>query len=393
MALSTGTQLGASSGPDRSRRDLSAPWRHLDPVLLVCAIAIALIGVLMVYSATRNGVGPDKLLAGSPRNQSFLVKQGGFVTIGVFTMLVVASIDYRKYRDWIVPIYVIMCLMVALVVTPLGHNSKGTQARFEIAGLQLQPSEIAKVVLIVALASLLAAWKGDIDVRRLGLALAVAGLPMALIMLQPDLGTTLVFIAITVAMFVMAGVRGRYLAALTIVGVIGVAVILQSSVLQAYQRDRLTTFLDTSHATESAAYNVNQSQTTIANGGVWGKGLFKGPQTQLGYVPEQQTDFIFTVMAEELGFAGAATLLTLYAIVLWRTWRAAQLARDQLGTLICIGVLAMFVFQVFESVGMTMGIMPVTGIPLPFMSYGGSSTIACFMAIGLVLNVHMHRFR
>ena len=385
--------LGPGSGPDRSRRDLSAPWRHLDPVLLVCAVAISLIGVLMVYSATRNGVGPNKLAVDAPRNHSYLVKQGGFVVVGVFSMGVVASIDYRKYRDWIVPIYVIMCLMLALVVTPLGSTSKGAQSRFEFAGLQLQPSEIAKVVLIVALASLFAAWQSDIDMRRLGIALAVAGLPMALIMLQPDLGTALVFIAITVAMFVTAGVRGRYLAALTVVGVVGVALILQSSVLQTYQKDRLTTFLDTSHATATAAYNVNQSQTTIANGGMWGKGLFKGPQTQLGYVPEQQTDFIFTVMAEELGFAGAATLLGLYAVVIWRCWRAAQLARDQLGTLICIGVLAMFVFQVFESVGMTMGIMPVTGIPLPFMSYGGSSTIACFLAIGLVLNVHMHRFR
>jgi rod shape determining protein RodA len=347
----------------------------------------------MVYSATRNGVGAAKLGPDGPRNHSFLMKQAGFVVAGVFVMGLVASIDYRKYRDWIVPIYVIMCLLLALVVTPLGSTSKGAQSRFEFAGFQLQPSEIAKVVLVLALASLFAAWKGDIDLRRLGLALGVAGVPMALIMLQPDLGTALVFIAITVAMFVAAGVRGRYLVALTVVGVIAVGAIVQSNVLQTYQKDRLTTFLDTSRATATATYNVSQSQTTIANGGVWGKGLFKGPQTQLGFVPEQQTDFIFTVVGEELGFAGAATLLLLFAIVIWRTWRAAQLARDQLGTLVCIGVLAMFVFQVFESVGMTMGIMPVTGIPLPFMSYGGSSTLACFVAIGLVLNVHMHRFR
>ena len=393
MALTTGSRMGAGSGPDRSRRDLSAPWRHTDPVLIVCALAIAMLGALMVYSATRNGVGTAKLGADGPRNQSYLIKQASFVVVGLFVMGVVASIDYRKYRDWIVPIYVVMCLMLALVVTPLGSTSKGSQSRFEFAGLQLQPSEIAKVVLILALASLFAAWKGDIDLRRLGMALGVAGLPMALIMLQPDLGTALVFIAITVAMFVAAGVRGRYLVALTIVGVIAVGAILQSNVLQTYQKDRLTTFLDTSRATATATYNVSQSQTTIANGGVWGKGLFKGPQTQLGFVPEQQTDFIFTVVGEELGFAGAATLLMLFVIVIWRTWRAAQLARDQLGTLVCIGVLAMFVFQVFESIGMTMGIMPATGIPLPFMSYGGSSTLACFMAIGLVLNVHMHRFR
>jgi rod shape determining protein RodA len=389
MALSTRPQLG----PDRSRRDLSAPWRHLDPVLLVCSLAVAALGVVMVYSATRNGVGPTKLPSDAPRDQAYLVKQVGFVAAGVVIMAVVASIDYRKYRDWIVPIYVVMCLMLGLVVTPLGSTTKGSQSRFELAGFQLQPSEIAKVVLVLALASLFAAWKGDIDVRRLGIALGAAGLPMALIMLQPDLGTALVFIAITVAVFLAAGVRGRYLAVLALVGVVGVVGILQSNVLAQYQKDRLTTFLDPNREVAGATYNVSQSQTTIANGGVWGKGLFEGPQTRLGFVPEQQTDFIFTVVGEELGFVGAATLLVLFAIVMWRTWRAAQLARDQLGTLICVGVLAMFGFQVFESVGMTMGIMPVTGIPLPFMSYGGSSTIACFMAIGLVLNVHMHRFR
>jgi len=391
--LSQGRSLGIGVGPDRSRRDHSAPWRHLDPILLVSCIAVALIGVLMVYSSTRNGVGPSKLPVGAPRYHAYLMKQGGFVAAGLVTMTVVASIDYRKYRDWIMPVYVIMCLLLALVVSPLGYTSKGTQARFDFAGLQLQPSEIAKVVLIVALASLLAAWKGEVDLHRLGAALAVAGLPMAMILLQPDLGTTLVFIAITVAMLVVSGVRARYLTVLTVLGVVAVALILHSSVLAHYQKDRLTTFLDTSHATASAAYNVTQSQTTIANGGMWGKGLFKGPQTQLGYVPEQQTDFIFTALAEELGFAGAAALLALYAVIIWRTWRAAQLARDRLGTLICIGALAMLSFQVFESVGMTMGIMPITGIPLPFMSYGGSSTIACFIAIGLVENVHMHRFR
>jgi rod shape determining protein RodA len=378
-------------GPDRSRGDLSAPWRHVDPVLLICALAVAGLGVLMVYSATRNGVGINR--SAGANDHSFLVKQFGFVVIGVVVMGVTASIDYRKYRDWIVPIYTAMCLMLALVVSPLGSTTKGAQSRFELAGFQLQPSELAKPVLILALASLFAAWKGDIDIRRLGLALGVALIPMALIMKQPDLGTALVFIAITIAIFVAAGVRGRYLAVLALVGVVSVVGILQSNVLATYQKERLTTFLDSNHDTAGATYNVAQSQTTIANGGAWGKGLFEGPQTQLGFVPEQQTDFIFTVVGEELGFAGAATLLVLFAMIMWRTWRAAQLARDLLGTLICVGVLAMFGFQVFESVGMTMGIMPVTGIPLPFMSYGGSSAIACFAAVGLVLNVHMHRFR
>ncbi len=308
-------------------------------------------------------------------------------------MVVTASIDYRKYRDWIVPIYVATMLFLALVVSPLGSTSKGAQSWFAVGGFQIQPSEISKIVLIVALASMLGAWKGDIDLRRLALALGVAGIPLVLIMLQPDLGTALVFIAITVVMFLIGGVRGRYLAVLALVGLIGVTGILTSNVLGQYQKDRLTVFLDSNAKLEGPAYNVNQSQAAIANGGVTGSGLFQGPQTRLRYVPEQQTDFIFTALGEQLGFVGGATLLGLFVVIVWRVWRTAQLARDLLGTLICVGVLAMFVFQIFESVGMTMGIMPVTGIPLPFMSYGGSSTVASFVGIGLVLNVHMHRFR
>ncbi|HVN51440.1 MAG TPA: FtsW/RodA/SpoVE family cell cycle protein, partial [Acidimicrobiales bacterium] len=234
--------------------------------------------------------------------------------------------------------------------------------------------------------------KGDIDLRRLGIALVVAGIPMVLIMLQPDLGTALVFIAITAAMLTIGGVRARYLAVLALVGIIGVVGILKSNTLAQYQKDRLTQFIDPSN-TSGAGYNLNQSQTAIANGRITGKGLFKGPQTRLGYVPEQQTDFIFTALGEQFGLVGGSLLLGLFSIVVWRIWRTARLARDALGTLLCVGVLAMLVFQIFESMGMTMGIMPVTGIPLPFMSYGGSSTVACFVGIGLVLNVHMHRFR
>jgi rod shape determining protein RodA len=283
--------------------------------------------------------------------------------------------------------------MLALVVSPLGSTTKGAQSRFELAGFQLQPSEIAKPVLILALASLFAAWKGDIDVKRLGMALGVALVPMALIMKQPDLGTALVFIAITIAIFVAAGVRGRYLAVLALVGVASVLGILQSNVLATYQTERLTTFLDSNHDTAGATYNVTQSQTTIANGGPWGKGLFKGPQTQLGFVPEQQTDFIFTAVAEQFGFVGSAIVLGLYGVICYRIWRIASIARDPFGSFVCIGVLAMFAFSVFENVGMAMGIMPVTGIPLLLLSSGGSSTITAFAGIGLVLNVHMRRFR
>jgi rod shape determining protein RodA len=187
----------------------------------------------------------------------------------------------------------------------------------------------------------------------------------------------------------------RHIAALTLLGIVGVGLVLNSGMLEKFQQCRLTSFLETQDqecAERDAAYNLEQAKTAIGSGGLTGTGPFNGTQTRLDIVPEQHTDFIFTAVGEELGFVGGGTLLALLSIIAWRIWRTALLARDPLGTLICVGVLSMFVFQVFENVGMTMGIMPITGIPLPFMSYGGSSTITAFMAMGLVLNVHMRRF-
>lgn len=372
-----------TTGPDRSRRDLSAPWRHLDPVLVICTIAVAGLGVIMVYSATK----------GADDDNFYLKRQAMFVGIGIVLMIAAALVDYHKLREYAWFIYGFACALLLFVVSPLGHKSKGAQSWFSIAGFQFEPAEISKLCLIIGLGAALAAWRGDVDLRRLGMALLVAGLPMGLIMLQPDLGTALVFVAITMAMLLIGGVKARHILALTVVGVIGVVGVLHSNVLQEYQKDRLTVFLDPGKDNRGAAYNLNQSLITISRGKFTGDGLFQGKQTQLRYVPEQQTDFIFTVVGEELGFVGAATFLALMAVIVWRIWRTAALARDLFGQLLCVGVLAMLVFQVFESVGMTMAIMPVTGIPLPFMSYGGSTTITSFLAIGLVLNVHMRRFR
>jgi rod shape determining protein RodA len=179
---------------------------------------------------------------------------------------------------------------------------------------------------------------------------------------------------------------------LVLVAVLGTTIVLNSNFLEQYQKDRLTSFTHQDEGLKGETYNLNQSKTAIGAGGSLGEGLFEGSQTRLGNVPEQHTDFIFTAVGEQLGFAGSATLLALFCIIAWRIWRTAQLARDEFGMLVCVGVLALFMFQIFENVGMTMGIMPVTGLPLPLVSYGGSSTIAEFVALGLVLNVHMRRF-
>ncbi|MDQ1437429.1 MAG: rod shape determining protein RodA [Acidimicrobiaceae bacterium] len=352
--------------------------------LVFAALFVAGLGVLMVYSATQHR------FEASP--SFFMERQLLYVLLGLGAMAAAASIDYRIYRDHAHLVYGATVLLLVLVVSPLGSNRKGAQAWFQLGSFQLQPSEWAKVALIVCIAAYGAAHRGDLDGRRLIVLLGLAAVPMGLIELQPDLGTDLVFGAILLGTLLVAGARPRHMAALGLLAVLAVVAVFHFGLLKDYQRDRLTAFLDPKGDTQRSAYNLNQSKLAISHGGVTGQGLFKGTQTNLSYVPEQHTDFIFTVVGEELGLVGSGTLLALFAFLVWRIWRAAALAKDLTGTLICIGVLAMFVFQIFENVGMTMGIMPITGIPLPFMSYGGSATLAEFAAIGLVLNVHMRRF-
>jgi rod shape determining protein RodA len=372
----------------RTSRNPAAPWRHLDLVLVGCIAAVAALGCLMIFSSTR---GRDP----SDFDTSYLAKQVLFMGIGAAAMAVTAFFDYRRYREMAPLAYGGVLLLLVLVVTGLGSEKKGSQAWFPLGPFQLQPSELAKIVVIVTLASVIAHFNSELDARRLLVVLGVAGVPMALIMLQPDLGTTLVFVAVGMGMLLIGGAQVRHIVALTIVGIVGVGVVLNSGMLETYQQCRLTSFLEQENqdcAERDSAYNQDQAKVAIGSGGLLGTGPFQGTQTRLDIVPEQHTDFIFTAVGEELGFVGAGTLLALLGVIAWRIWRTAQLARDPLGTFICVGVLSMFVFQVFENIGMTMGIMPVTGIPLPFMSYGGSSTLTAFIAMGLVLNVHMRRF-
>jgi len=366
------------------RRNPAAPWRHVDLLLLGSVGLIALIGALMVFSSTRGGSGSA--------DTSIIERHVLFVAVGVTVMALTMMVDYRRFRDWAPIFYAGVCGLLIGVVSPLGTEVNGAQAWFDIGPMRLQPSEFSKIAVIIGLASLGAHFGADLDLRRLGVLLAVPTVPLVLIMLQPDPGTAMVFVAITMGMLVAAGVRAKHLAALTLVGLTAVVGLLSSGFLQDYQKDRLTVFLNPDAGLQGEAYNLNQSKIAIGSGGVLGKGLFEGTQTQLDIVPEQETDFIFTAVGEELGFLGAATLLLLFALVVWRVWRIAQISRDQLGVLLCVGVLSLLVFQIFQNAGMTMGIMPITGIPLPLVSYGGSSTIALFAGLGLVQSVHMRRF-
>jgi rod shape determining protein RodA len=379
------TSLTAPGRPrflDRTR-DTPTWWRRVDLLLVGVVVAIACSGVLMVYSSTRAGFG-ESGYAG------FAIRQTVWLFVGLVLMTLVMVVDYRKFARWAAWVYLGALAVLLAVISPLGSSSKGAQAWFAVGGFQLQPSEFSKIVVIIALAAYAARQRERLDGRLTSVMVAIAAVPMALILLQPDLGTTLVFAVIAFALLTVAGASGRALLALvTLVLLVAVAVI-QFGVLKQYQLDRLGAFLDPNSNTQHAAYNLNQSKIAIGSGGLFGKGLFLGGQTNLRYVPEQHTDFIFTVVGEELGLLGSGTLLALFAVLMWRIWQAAKQAPDAFGTYLCVGVLAMFAFQLFENVGMTMGIMPITGIPLPLVSYGGSAMLASFVALGLVLNV---RFR
>ncbi len=365
---------------------------HLDLLLLVLPIAISGLGLLMIYDASRNR------LAQAGLSQLYYVeRQGIAVLIGVVLMSLLVFVDYRRIRDMWALVYIsVLPLLMAVLV--IGRSHKGAQAWFQLGPFQFQPSEFAKVTLIVAIAGYCHQHRGDLDAARLATVVALAGFVMALVYAQHDLGTTLVILVCASGVLVVAGLKPIHLVVLLMLGVSLVGAAVTTGKFDTYQVQRLTGFLDqktdgvsVSKQTDTQ-YSLRQSKTAIASGGLTGEGFGNGLQTKNGFVPEQHTDFIFTAVGEELGFAGGVTLLALYGLLAWRLWRIALLSSDFFGTLVAIGVLAMIAIQVFENIGMTMGIMPITGIPLPFMSYGGSAVIASFIAVGLVLSVHRRRF-
>lgn len=378
--------------PGRFREDPDDPWWFvIDPLLIVCSIAIAVIGTLLVYSATR---GPATDI--DPADTSFLEKQVFFAVLGLVLAVGVALIHTDRIRS-LAGVGYLGLIVLLLGILQFGTEINGAQAWFRFGGFTFQPSEPGKIVLIVTLATIFAT--DQVRFQRMVAGLAVAGVPIGLVLLQPDMGTVLVYVMITAVMIMMSNISGRLIGLLVLAAVTVVTMIFTSDVLEQYQKDRLTVFVLDDEAVEElgadairVAYNAEQSQIAIGNGGLTGQGLFRGSQTSSNLVPEQQTDFIFSVAGEELGFVGAAALLGLFGIVVFRVWRAAMRATDEFDRLLAIGVMAMFTFQVFQSTGMTMGIMPVTGIPMPLVSYGGSSMLTSMVALGLVLGVHKRRY-
>lgn len=362
-------------------RDMTAAWRHIDYLLILAMVVLSLFGLALVHSASR--FFPEG---------SFMPRQGLFLIVGTGVTVLFAAVDFTWWTKYS-PAFYAGGVALLIAVLAFGAVVNSTKGWFDLGFFQLQPAEPVKLAVILVAARFL----GREDISRgamtLGAALVIFGLPMGLIMLQPDLGSVLVYLLIGAGMFFAGGIKGRYLVALLVIAVGGTAWILQSDMLEQYQRDRLTTFTrENCPADDSACYNVKQAQIAISSGGLTGYGYGKGPQTKGQFVPEQQTDFIFTVAGEELGFAGSSVILAMFGLLAWRIWWTAMAAPNREGQLICVGVLCMIMFHVFESVGMSMGMMPVTGIPLPFISSGGSSILTVFAAMGLVQNVHMRQW-
>jgi rod shape determining protein RodA len=362
------------------------PLRHLDPVLLLAVIALAVIGLFAIYSATHQSLTTVKLDPGY-----YVKRQITFLALGAIVLMLVASFDYRFLKVYAGLFYAASLVLLILVRTPLGSTVKGSQRWFEFMGFQLAPSEIAKVAVICMLAAFLSELRGEVTLEDVFRATAIAALPGVLVFLQPDLGTSIVFVAILFGILVVAGTRGRYLAILALTAVVLIGAGFQAGLVEDYQIARLTGFLDHGGDPQNRDYNRLQAEIAIGSGGITGRGYLNGTQTNLDFVPEQHTDFIFTVVGEEFGFVGSLALLGIYAVVLWRAFRTAMIAKDAFGTYLAAGIGSMFALQIFINIGMNIGIMPITGIPLPFVSYGGSSLLINAACIGLLLNVHMRR--
>jgi rod shape determining protein RodA len=351
--------------------------RHFDFLLVLLAVALVAYGALLIYSAHLSDY-PNGVDLSHP-----LAKQVIFACMGLGIALFVAWLDYRVFGQAAVGLYAAAVVMLVAVLV-IGDSVYGSRRWFTLAGQQIQASEVAKLFVIVALARYLADRQPRIkELRVFVISLAMAAAPAGLVLMEPDMGTAMVFGAIWVGMVLMAGVPPRYV--LTLVGfAVSLVPFAMIIVLGDYQRERIRLFFDPNSDPLGGGYNIRQGEISIGSGGLWGQGLTDGPQNQLGFLQTSTTDYIFSDLGEELGFVGAVVLLLLFTALLFRGIRAASIARDQFGRLIATGIVIMILFQVFINIAVNIRIVPVTGIPLPFVSQGGSSLVMLFAAVGLL---------
>ena len=360
-----------------------------DRWLTFAAVGLLAFGTVLVYAATKSWFTSQHL---DP--QYYLKRHIINILIGLVMAYGTTLIDYRLLRAYTPIVWGLGVLGLIAVITPgIGSTVNGAKAWIALpGGFQIQPAELAKISIILGISMVLAERNGmgsdptDQDVLK---SLAVASLPILLIMLQPDLGTTLIISAAIVIMIAVSGAPTRWVIGLLLIAVLGGFVAVKAGVVSQYQIKRLQSFVDPSADPQQSGYQLRQARITIGSGGVLGRGLFHGPQTNGRFVPEQQTDFIFTVAGEETGFVGSGLMLLFFGLFFWRAFLIAQRTNDLFGRLVCVGVIAWFALQTFENIGMSMGLMPMTGVPLPFISYGGSSMFATLIGFGLLQNVHL----
>jgi rod shape determining protein RodA len=369
----------------------NSPLRHMDWLLVVVVLGLSAIGTLLVWSATQPG-----LLAAGQDPRTYLKKQLLNVAIGLVLMVGVSLVDTRQLRTWVPLFYGATVLGLLAVLTPIGSDINGAHAWISLpGGFQVEPSEFAKVALILGIAMIFSQARpgssGGPGVRSLFIALACAAPVIGLVIIEPALGVALVLVVVTATMIVLSGLRLRILAALAGLVAVTIAAAGGLHLLKSYQLTRFTSFLHPAADLAGAGYNAAQAKIAVGSGGMFGQGLFHGQLVAGNFVPSQQTDFIFTVAGEELGFTGTIVIVFLLGVVIIRALRIATRADDLFGLLVASGIAMWFAFQSFVNIGMTIGIMPITGLPLPFVSYGGSAVFADMIAIGLLQSVHRRR--
>lgn len=378
--------------PDRGLGNIGSspadPSRNIDWVLLGTQAVLATIGLFIVYSTSRMRVPGDPFY--------YTTRQLIFTIVATFVMFVVMSIDYVQWKDRIRLLYALT--IVSLVLLKLLSLSTGRDLiTFELGPINVQPQELAKVTVLLALAVYLSEERSDqVSYPRFLGGLLVVGAPALLTLVQPDMGSAIMLIVMVMGVMVVAGAKFRYLVMITALSAVSIAAAFVTRIVNEYQIERLRVFLDpdtTNPDLVDASYQVRNSIRAVGTGGLFGKGWLQGPLTEGGDIPVMWADFPFAAVAEEFGFVGSALLIGVFVLALVRIWRIAHLSRDLMGTYICAGVFTMLLFQVFQNVGMTVGIMPVTGLPLPFISYGGTGQLTWFIMFGLVQSVYMRRMR
>jgi rod shape determining protein RodA len=366
--------------------------RHIDHLMLATALAITSFGLWIIHNATRDDIPGDPTY--------YYNRQLGYAVVGTIGMLLIAALPPRLMRR-VHPLLYVFVLLSTTVVLVVGTSVQGGQRWINLSLFQFQPSELAKLLLIVGMAALLASRRGAWGPARMTLgAIGYMALPALLVFAEPDFGTALVYAAVTLGMLFVLGAPWRHFAWMGLAFAVAIAMIFSIlpgmgiPVLKQYQQDRLTAFLHPGSSNlQGDGYHLSQSVIAIGSGGATGKGVAGATQTRLNYLPEHATDFIFSVVGEERGFLGAAWLLGLYALLIWRALRVVTMSRSTFGSLVAAGIVSMLTFQIFINIGMTIGIAPITGIPLPFMSFGGTHTITNLFAIGVLQAIHLHAYQ